>query len=98
LRSQNFFCDLQHQLELNPNDAHLQARWKQQKPLRPQDDYGGNRLNNTELRRWNDSAIRALCNACSVCRIAIFVWVTMIRINHLQVLETELVMEKLCLK
>ena len=40
---------LQHQLELNPNDAHLQARWKQQKPLRPQNDYGGNRLNNAEL-------------------------------------------------
>ncbi len=28
---------LQHQLELNPNGTHLQAHWKQQKPLCSQD-------------------------------------------------------------
>lgn len=49
LRTHKAYSDayLQHQLELHPNDANLQARWNQQKKLRPQlEDH---RMNNTEV-------------------------------------------------
>jgi hypothetical protein len=42
---------LQHHLELNPNVTHLQACWKQQKPLCSQDYYGNGYASSEQLAK-----------------------------------------------
>lgn len=47
---------LQHELSLKPNDTALQARWKQQRPLRPQDDYGEGEASGEQLAKMRADA------------------------------------------